>query len=107
MNEKHLPKRLKIGKFRVSAEILSKAIIKEDPELLKQLKTIFTEVVILDAKFDFQRETVEFTSYHPRFRSIDIVQIITGQIPVYIFEFEEIANEQGNIEYGIILKEGI
>jgi len=102
MNDKeHQTKYLKIGKFHVSTEILRKAIHEENKELLKQLKTLFSEVIVIDAKYNPWQETIEYTAYHPKFRCCDIIEIMF-KIPHYIFEFEMTEDEQGNKYYKIV-----
>ena len=72
----HQTKHLKIGKFHVATEILRKAIHEENKELLKQLKTLFSEVIIIDTKYNSLQETIEYTAYHPKFRCCDIIEIM-------------------------------
>ena len=102
MNDKeHQTKYLKIGKFHVATEILRKAISEENKEFLKQLKTLFSEVIIIDAKYNSLQGTIEYTAYHPKFRCCDIIEIMF-KIPHYIFEFEMTEDEQGNKHYKIV-----
>jgi len=100
-DKEHQTKYLKIGKFHVATERLHKAISGENKEFLKQLKTLFSEVIIIDAKCNFARETIEYTAYHPKFRCCDIIEMMF-KIPHYIFEFEMTEDEQGNKHYKII-----
>lgn len=99
MNDiKHQTKHLKIGKFHVATKILRKAIHEENKEFLKQLKTLFSEVIIIDTRCDFAQEIIEYTAYHPKFRPIPQ----GDKMPTYIFEFEMTEDEQGNKHYKII-----
>jgi len=99
MNDKERQtKYLKIGKFHVATEILRKAISEENKEFLKQLKTLFSEVIIIDTKCNFAREIIEYTAYHPKFRPIPQ----GDEIPTYIIEFEMTEDEQGNKHYKIV-----
>jgi len=99
MNDKeHQTKYLKIGKFHVSTEILRKAIHEENKELLKQLKTLFSKFIIIDAKCNFAREMIEYTAYHPKFRPIPE----GNKIPIYIIGLKEIIDKQNNEHYTIV-----
>ena len=99
--EKENTIKLKIGKFHVATERLCKAISGENKEFLKQLKILFSEVIIIDAKYNPWQETIEYTAYHPKFRCCNIIEIMF-KIPHYIFEFEMTEDEQGNKHYKII-----
>lgn len=102
MNDKeHQTKHLRIGKFHVATERLCKAISDENQEFLKQLKTLFSEVIIIDAKYNSLQKTIEYTAYHPKFKCCDIIEIMF-KIPHYIFEFEMTEDEQGNKHYKIV-----
>ena len=99
MNDKeYQTKYLKIGKFHVATEILRKAIHEENKELLKQLKTLFSEFIIIDTRCDFAREIIEYTAYHPKFRLIPQ----GDKMPTYIIEFKMTEDEQGNKDYKIV-----
>ena len=99
MNEKTAPNKIfKIGKFHIATEILRKAIHEENKELLKQLKVLFSEFIIIDAKCNFAREMIEYTAYHPKFRPIPE----GNKIPIYIIGLKEIKDEQNNEHYTII-----
>ena len=99
MNDKeHQTKHLRIGRFHIAAEILRKAIHEENQELLKQLRTLFSKCIIVDAQGNFFRETIEYIAYHPKFRPIPEGE----KIPTYIIEFEETIDEQGNKHYKIV-----
>ena len=77
MNDKnHQTKYLRIGRFHIATEILRKAINEENKEFLKQLRTLFSEVIIMDVKYNPWQETIEYTAYHPKFRYCDIIEIM-------------------------------
>ena len=94
----HQTKHLKIGKFHVATEILRKAIHEENKELLKQLKVLFSEFIITDARCNFLQGTIEYTAYHPKFRPIPK----GNKIPTYIIGLKEIKDEQNNEHYTIV-----
>ena len=99
MNDKeHQRKLLKIGKFHIATEILRKAIFEEDQELLKQLKTLFAEFIIIDAECNFARGMIEYTAYHPKFRLIPE----GDQLLTYPIELKEIVDEHGDKYYKLI-----
>jgi len=99
--KEEMEQKLRIGKFHIATEILRKAISEEDKEFLKQLRTLFSEFIIIDAKYNPWQETIEYTAYHPKFRCCDIIEIMF-RIPHYIFEFEMTEDKQGNKHYKII-----
>ena len=94
-------KYLKIGKFQVAEEIIHKAISEENQDLLKQLKPLFCEFIIINAEYKPLERAIEFTAYSPKFQPIECTEMLM-RIPRYVIEFEETIDEQGEKHYKII-----
>ena len=96
---------LKIGKFQIAEQIICKAISEENQDLLKQLKLLFSELIIIEAKYKPFERAVEFTAYSPKFQPIKCEKLLL-EIPYYEIVFEETMDKQGNKQYKIIKVSG-